>query len=707
MSREQWRSKSSASGQTSGNWREAFVHRPLKGRTTDPEALEFDEASELFLRGLKLARRGDLKAGRSQIASAFLMDERSINFCVELPDPSAADMAIDSMLFYELIEGDSYGAMVLLIALAQYLGHTSEGQTFLAGALRSIDNLVKLIEREPKLEAPREEGGVLGGFMTRKKLLYLGSVQYIALGNHQKAIKDLTYALEIDPAFTRARDSRASLWAGLSLKDDAIVHAEYKRIINEVHEDNRRNEVAYAWLACLTLGDARLGTVQDAKGYYEKMVRAKARRDELYGYRAPYLEPPILEITTTKFAAYAAAPPETRKFREDLDVAFLSGNMQDLQIPGAMQAIPRPKEDKTRLHRCLKCRKSARDIGGPLSKCGRCKEVSYCSRKCQKADWKNHQIFCDVAIMPKPSLHAVSKAEKERVKAMAKTPIDENNGLSRAATRMEKQLRKLYEEYGKGFADWWHKKSSRKREKLLLDLTDKTLPPKMLELSQVRADLMQGISSRVCLEYNVETLVGQCGCARGEECIQMGHYYPDRLLHEVYMRAMEPERADSADRCTCIRMRKRDIFPDLFPGIFVVFEPNKGDGPEKDDLKISILNDECPEPEKEKMKEMIEDGLFLDGSVAVHALNKKVYSLYLLIKLFEFYQQMIRGVFPLHPYGRLKGCEYCHQTCEEDGAVRCRTCEVIWWCCQGCQEASEHGQKCPVGQPVESKVLFT
>ena len=73
MSREDWYNLGTT-WTASGDWRQLFQHRPLNGRTTDPEAMDFDEASDLFFHGLKFARRGDLKAGRAQIATAYLLD---------------------------------------------------------------------------------------------------------------------------------------------------------------------------------------------------------------------------------------------------------------------------------------------------------------------------------------------------------------------------------------------------------------------------------------------------------------------------------------------------------------------------------------------------------------------------------------------------------------------------------------------------------
>lgn len=44
--------------------------------------------------------------------------------------------------------------------------------------------------------------------------------------------------------------------------------------------------------------------------------------------------------------------------------------------------------DKT----CTKCQKTQAEV--PLKRCAKCQNQLYCSRDCQKADWKAHKAFC-------------------------------------------------------------------------------------------------------------------------------------------------------------------------------------------------------------------------------------------------------------------------------------------------------------------------
>lgn len=41
------------------------------------------------------------------------------------------------------------------------------------------------------------------------------------------------------------------------------------------------------------------------------------------------------------------------------------------------------------------CHRLPDENGGEFKKCGRCRLVSYCSRECQKKDWKRHKDSCE------------------------------------------------------------------------------------------------------------------------------------------------------------------------------------------------------------------------------------------------------------------------------------------------------------------------
>jgi hypothetical protein len=304
-----------------------------------------------------------------------------------------------------------------------------------------------------------------------------------------------------------------------------------------------------------------------------------------------------------------------------------------------------------------------------------------------------------------PQPQPASKTEVTEVKpAVPKTPISEISGNARAVSRMENELRKLYTEFGHGFADWWHEKTVQEREALLLDTTNNTLPRKLPYPMQVRADLEKGIMARACVDCCVEIAAGPCVCAQDQDLTKI-HYYPDRLIHELYSRTITGEQAEAFDLASCKSMREAGVFPDLFPDLAIV-APNTSEGPAKFDIDVSVFNNACPPNEKDEFKKMIADGLVQDASTVIYLTTKKLFWLQLLVKLFDTYQYTVRRVIATNPLERLRGCDHCHQTCEDQDAVRCKSCEITWWCCQGCVKATSHGRKCPIGKPAESKIIF-
>ena len=415
-----------------------------------------------------------------------------------------------------------------------------------------------------------------------------------------------------------------------------------------------------------------------------------------------------------KFRDFASAPPAVRKFRQDIDVALLSGQVENLRIPATMRTVPASTAnavDTSLLHSCLKCGKTGTDIGKKLSKCGRCGRVSYCSRACQVDDWKQHKIFCKQACSEQQK-KAPASASRDAENTMspeptpAKTPISELNGQARSVVRMETELKQLYSEYGRGFADWWHNMTVKQREERLLEITHQTLPRRMPKPYEVQLGLKRGdMWLAASLDCNVEIMVGQCGCHKeaGSEC---PHYFPDRLLHELYIRAVKPKVGYDNDRKTCVQLRNEGVFPDRNPGRLAIIKPASGEGPEQHDLNVLYFKNSCPEEDKEEYKQMIADGKILDASVGIYILVRRLYVMRLLVKLFDEYQLRVRRTISTNPLERLDGCTFCKQTCEADIALRCSVCEASWWCSPGCKDACGHGKHCPIGVASESRVMF-
>ena len=94
-----------------------------------------------------------------------------------------------------------------------------------------------------------------------------------------------------------------------------------------------------------------------------------------------------------------------------LDMSSAIG--QETTTPAQRQA-DRDANDPTN-KACAGCKKPQSDLQNSLKRCGKCQTQSYCSRDCQKADWKAHKKICasnqqgkskattDFDSMPKPA----------------------------------------------------------------------------------------------------------------------------------------------------------------------------------------------------------------------------------------------------------------------------------------------------------------
>ena len=141
--------------------------------------------------------------------------------------------------------------------------------------------------------------------------------------------------------------------------------------MGQLHEDNRGNGVAFGWLAITTLNDPSLGTIQDAKTYYELCLKATMRRDELYGKRTKEELPPVLDILHPNFQQH----PEAVNFQRDLHHIIQGMGGTSVEEKGGLETK----------FSCVTCGALQGSNGGIMKCSSRCRLVSYCSKDCQRA----------------------------------------------------------------------------------------------------------------------------------------------------------------------------------------------------------------------------------------------------------------------------------------------------------------------------------
>lgn len=64
--------------------------------------------------------------------------------------------------------------------------------------------------------------------------------------------------------------------------------------------------------------------------------------------------------------------------------------------------------------KCSNCRKTQKELPIPLKRCAQCKNQWYCSRECQKTDWKRHKKVCS-STFGKPKSTSTRKATSRLV----------------------------------------------------------------------------------------------------------------------------------------------------------------------------------------------------------------------------------------------------------------------------------------------------
>ena len=114
-------------------------------------------------------------------------------------------------------------------------------------------------------------------------------------------------------------------------------------------------------------------------------MKATIRRDEIYGKRPKEKLPPVLEQAHLRFKNSVGGP----EFHRDL-LDMINSFRNATSTEGGESEHGRNK------YSCVTCGAITGKNTEKLLKCGRCKVVSYCSKECQREDWKDHKAFCNL-----------------------------------------------------------------------------------------------------------------------------------------------------------------------------------------------------------------------------------------------------------------------------------------------------------------------
>ena len=306
------------------------------------------------------------------------------------------------------------------------------------------------------------------------------------------------------------------------------------------------------------------------------------------------------------------------------------------------------------------------------------------------------------------SSEATSKKQGEQIASTQKKVIFKGGLLPRkplddklqvmelANKRMRFFLRERFRVHGKEFALWWHMMPGKEKKGALKLISKNTIPSRARSSARTAPVLKAGdprYAAGVLTEWCVERMLSQCKCEK--------HWFNDSLLHEMRYH-LEEERADDIEYQLSVSMVLQGYVP-------------SSNGEEQRLLRPPNDSDAVQAHQPLHPKGTLHQGILSSikktGKVPPHLKEKLPFELFLhrtwyrfslYCLLFELFDERM-GQLPTYPLGRLRGCEYCKQDCEDDESVQCQGSK--WWCCQGCHKVSIHAKTCSSGKSVASAAM--
>lgn len=286
--------------------------------TSVSDTADLEEATNLFISGVRDARSGNIEQGLPLIACAYLLDSRAIKIVPTLlsgDDQDDPNTCLDLNLLRELIGydgGNNMASQVLMIYAAIVFFQAEGGQTRTLQALGVSSTIIEDITKDPTMESL--DRGILGGCLKRTTLYRMRATLYLSLGSPALAIAELTKALELNPKLTRIRYERTVLWAALKTVSDNQLLRDFRQVIVESHPNAQELRDVYAWMAKLIMENPKLYSYEQASRYVNKSRRAKAKYEELHG--GPSTPSSIESNMEDVFAELQA--PVSRKSENDM-----------------------------------------------------------------------------------------------------------------------------------------------------------------------------------------------------------------------------------------------------------------------------------------------------------------------------------------------------------------------------------------------------
>ncbi|CAO3672311.1 unnamed protein product [Umbelopsis vinacea] len=343
--------------------------------TTDPDAKRYFEAKELFRKGYELAisipplleadildkHEEDIKTAAEDMVAAWVMDDKAAPMSERV---LILGQQYEKVLLKNIPEDQQEGFFVkdslLFSAWILLVGKQYE---------HCITTLTLGLETYPELPA---------------RMYFIRATCHLSNGDLKSGMDDLNTCLEKDPSYPFPYSVLGSIYISTKNKEDAIKN--FKLYLEHGHPDTADYTNSLYALAFLTYNK---DNKEEASEYYQKAKQNEERFKDLYGS-----VPGMNDIKRQAVLAHEPADVAKKLIAASLPPVQPNAKIEKLIEAGI---LGRPTSYPPNPSQCSECGAKHRQ-GEPeksLLSCGACRSIWYCSRDCQKANYrKGHKAAC-------------------------------------------------------------------------------------------------------------------------------------------------------------------------------------------------------------------------------------------------------------------------------------------------------------------------
>ncbi|KAI8085115.1 uncharacterized protein BX664DRAFT_300840 [Halteromyces radiatus] len=347
--------------------------RGKSGETDDPDVKRYQEAKTLFRKGYDLCMtiprsledavlekyQEDIKTSAETMVDAWLLDDKAAPMSERV---LILGQQYEKVLLKDIPEEQKEGFFVKysllfsawILLVGKQFDHCI---TTLSLAVDTYDDLTA-------------------------RVFFLRASCYFSTNQLELGIKDLEKSLELDSNFNLAYSILGSVY--MSVKNNELALKNFEQYLERGHPDTPDNINALYSMSLLL--QKPKSDNKEAKEYYQKAKKAEARFKDLYGTHVG-----MNEIKREAIQAHETPDEARRLILASLPKKQYNEKIEQLIKAGILNTSfpPSPKN-------CSHCGTAhLKDTPGkPLLCCAGCKSIWYCSRDCQKLDYKNHKVNC-------------------------------------------------------------------------------------------------------------------------------------------------------------------------------------------------------------------------------------------------------------------------------------------------------------------------